>query len=390
MTLPNRNDVLTFDWGWRGSPLTEVLSRGTDIDPEFGWRGIPLQPAASATPTIGLRSTARVGVRGQLTMSGGGISKNVTAKGHVGVRARTSTVRFYTTWNPSDTYGLATVTPTQFFSGGSTAAARTRDGQSTGKYYIEFEDHGFYGSGNSGYGFATAAQDLSTWASSSATNGFGIFLSNDVRVNGTTIRSPYGSILGGKRLGFAVDLDSKLFWIRDANGGSWQGVVSGAADPATGVNGFDFSAITSAIHPVVSSGFYAPSLDAFFGDEPQKAAAPAGFKPGWPRNDASKFVLARGRLGVRAEATFAVLEGRVLTGNGRLGVRSRSTAAAFYSSAVLIGRGRLALRSQSEAGVTSFSAALDASGRLGVRSTADLTLLAPLDQRRPVVVAVNS
>lgn len=389
MTLPNRNDVLGFDFGWQGGPFAEVLSRGEDVDPDFGWQGQPFWPAPSATPTIQLRTSSRANVRGKSATAGTALAKLIVSRNRTGIRAQSVTARFYTAWNSNDTYGLATVTPTRFVSGGGTAAARARDGKASGKYYVEFQDTGFYGSGDSGYGFATLGQSLSTWGTSDATNGFGIFLVSDVRVNGSVIRSPWGAfLLGGARHSFAVDLDSKLFWIR-RNGGPWQGAVSGVADPETGLNGFDFSAVTSAIYPVVSSGIYAPYLDAYFGDEPQSAPPPTGFKPGWPRNDTAKFTLSRGRVDVRGKGTFALLSGKVLTGNGRIGLRSRSTAFAFNSITLITGQGWAAVRSSSAAGVASFSSALDARGRMGFRSTSDLTAPVPIDLRRPVVVALN-
>ena len=70
------------------------------------------------------------------------------------------------------------------------------------------------------------------------------------RISSTETASGIGSI-ASVTLGFAVDLDNKLIWIRKTGTpGTWYGDNAGTPDPATGTHGFSFSTAVDAGQPM--------------------------------------------------------------------------------------------------------------------------------------------
>lgn len=119
-------------------------------------------------------------------------------------------------------------------------------------------------------GFANATQSLATYVGTAGNNSFGVFdngtaanfIINDI--NGMSV----GRIFNGDTVLIAIDDDAKLSWCYSS--GQWTG------DPALGTGGFNYSAMTGAVFPAVSSanGF---TGTANFGDTAMPIPLPKGF-----------------------------------------------------------------------------------------------------------------
>lgn len=122
-------------------------------------------------------------------------------------------------------------------------------------------------------GIAGPSWDNST-ALGTGANTIGYQPSGAVRTNNATLQT-IAAYVAGDRIGVAVDPAARLIWFR-VNNGNWNN--SGAANPATGVGGIDFSATTVNIGtatPAVSASITGTVWTTAFNTFTD--AAPAGF-----------------------------------------------------------------------------------------------------------------
>ena len=110
--------------------------------------------------------------------------------------------------------------------------------KSSGKYYVEFDIDAF--SAYAYPGMVPSGQDVSGayFPGNAAGRGWSYQASGAVQVDGSVVATlaSYGQ---GAKIGTAVDLTNKLFWIRNASG--WLN----SGDPATGANGFTLPTASS-------------------------------------------------------------------------------------------------------------------------------------------------
>lgn len=99
--------------------------------------------------------------------------------------------------------------------------------------------------------------------------------SGGVYINGSgTPVATLATYTSGDIIDVAVNLDARLVWFRK-NGGNWNG--SGTANPATGVEGLDISAVTGNIYPSAILYSINSQVTANFGGSAYTHAAPSGF-----------------------------------------------------------------------------------------------------------------
>jgi len=154
------------------------------------------------------------------------------------------------TWNPSDKNSHLilsnnNLTFTNDGLGGTESAIRSIKSNSTGKKY--FECHVGTNSGLLAVGIAKGSASLSTCPGGGASSdSYGIHLGSTN--NGLSFINGGGIIVGpsfstGDFGGVAVDLDAKLIWWRNNNAPTvWN--QGGSADPATGVGGVSYAALS--------------------------------------------------------------------------------------------------------------------------------------------------
>lgn len=183
-----------------------------------------------------------------------------------------------TSWNPADKHadltlsnGELTVTnvsvPTAFKS------LRAIASSSTAKTYFECTLDVSGGPGGDVVGIGNASASLAGFTGGNV-NSCGLAGSNSVYLNNSPI-AIVGSYLQGDTISIAVDLTAKLIWFR-VNAGNWNN--SGAADPATGVNGIDIAAIAAGPYFPMSTAYTsADAWTANFGGTAYAQSVPAGF-----------------------------------------------------------------------------------------------------------------
>jgi hypothetical protein len=119
---------------------------------------------------------------------------------------------------------------------------------------------------------------------SSGFNTVSIFNSGGVYNHNSNVFNFPTILATGDVVGFAIDLNARLAWIR-VNGGNWNN--SGSADPATGTGGMTF--IAGSFAPFVR--FATVLNDAYTGNFGQSAFAftkPVGFASGWQASSGFK------------------------------------------------------------------------------------------------------
>lgn len=190
------------------------------------------------------------------------------------------------TWNPADkdsgtvlSNGNLTATTTT----GNDSGVRATLSHTTNKWYIEFDG---IGTGTGGFGlryalgFATSAQALDT---STLTTGFGIGTVGQGEGIGVFTSTP-GINLNGHNLGFAIDIDTGLFWFR-YDGTAWIGANNiSPPDPVAEVVGVDFTTAVpadSTLFPfVLMLDFGAPATATILpGVATQLYPPPMGYTP---------------------------------------------------------------------------------------------------------------
>lgn len=180
-----------------------------------------------------------------------------------------------TTWNPSDkstdvtlSNGNLTATTDQGF---SLACTRSIASHSTGKYFASFTVNDVTGA--SALGIANGTKSL-TGAPGGDLNSCGCLVENgNVSVNSGGIGTA-AAMSNNDIIDMAVDLSAELIWFR-VNGGNWNN--SGAANPATGAGGFDFSGANAGPWYAICEGNFNRAWIANFGATSYTHAAPSGF-----------------------------------------------------------------------------------------------------------------
>lgn len=185
----------------------------------------------------------------------------------------------FTTWNPSDKSGIALsggdLTATSNV--GLGAAVRAAASKSSGKYYFELTTTTL----SSGYiGLANASAVLSA---GNTANAVAINTGGAVYINNVVQGSPsLPGIGGGAIVGVAVDLTNTLVWFRVGASGSWNATSGTANNPATGIGGINYSAVTGALFPWFCSAFTnGQVVTANFGATAFNGTVPSGFTSGW-------------------------------------------------------------------------------------------------------------
>lgn len=158
------------------------------------------------------------------------------------------------------------------------AVARSVASHSSGKYYAEFTIN-FNGTSNSfvSVGLTTSSATLNTGGLGTDANlSLGTF-GNETQYNinnslsGTTVAYTTSDVVE-----MATDAGGALEWMR-VNGGDWNG--SGTANPAAGIGGFSFSAITGPYYAAIglfqNGGI--PSIIANFGGSTYAHSPPIGY-----------------------------------------------------------------------------------------------------------------
>jgi hypothetical protein len=194
-----------------------------------------------------------------------------------------STTPVLTTYNGTTT-GTVTVTGGGLtVTHGSTTSGIYADSLTAvyaGKYYFEVTVGSKTANGHS----------VGIWHPTLANTNAFLTISNsgcDIYMNTVSVVTNIGTAITGSVIGFAVDLNSNLIWIR-VNVGNWNG--NGSANPATGVGGLATSA--GLRQPFVNFAI-GGAIDYFvgnFGGSAYANAAPSGFS-NW-NSDWSPFKLA--------------------------------------------------------------------------------------------------
>jgi hypothetical protein len=196
-----------------------------------------------------------------------------------------------TTWSPLDLINtalsgsnlVATATAS------SSAGVRVVDGYSTGKYYWEITTTTFTAN-DSGVGIATATSIFSSLGGN-ATRGVMLYHGFPVWVNGTQYvpTTSVGTVTSGSLVGIAVDFGAKLIWFRLGAAGSWNATSGTTNDPATGVGGVSFSALTGPFYPAATMWNTSDRVTANFGDTAFSGTVPSGFTSGLPHTPIANF-----------------------------------------------------------------------------------------------------
>ncbi len=187
-----------------------------------------------------------------------------------------------TTWNSADKHadlslsgGDLTVTATA----GGFRGIRAIASQSSGKFYYENHPTTTDTPGLSMTGVADASYVLTDFvgADNSAFHSIGFAGDGNVYYHGgvlTTIQT----WANNDYIAVAVDLTAELIWFRTISGGTpsnWNN--NGAADPATGANGLDISAMTGPLFPAQSTFGNGDVATANFGGSAYQATVPSGY-----------------------------------------------------------------------------------------------------------------
>lgn len=188
-------------------------------------------------------------------------------------------------WNPADkaapiTLSLSDTRADHDGAGRSIACVRGSVGISSGKWYYEVTSSDFNPSGDDdAVGLANTTHSLTARPGLPDADAIGVFTAGATyyanAYQGFVIGAFYTS---GKVIGIAVDRTANLFWasvITSGTRGNWNG--DGAANPATGTNGLDISALTGTLYPIVYMEDPASGCVANFGLSAYAATAPAGF-----------------------------------------------------------------------------------------------------------------
>jgi hypothetical protein len=153
--------------------------------------------------------------------------------------------------------------------------AQATSSKSSGKYYFEYTVTGGISS-NHQPGLIASGGVLATFPlSNHFNNGVGYDQpTGQVICDDITIGTAAASTSVGNVLGFAIDVDNKLIFVR-VNGGNFNN--NGAANPTTGVGGFNFSTINAPFSPAFIGFGAGDSNTVNFGASAYANAAPSGY-----------------------------------------------------------------------------------------------------------------
>lgn len=149
-----------------------------------------------------------------------------------------------TTFNPADKSALITLSNGNLTGTGTTGGTgddlvRSTTSKTSGKLY--FEGTMTLNGAESALGVANSTASLTAFLGTD-NNGVGLYRSGKVYIGGSnTITGP--SMNNGDIFGVAVDFGGQLIWFRNNNASTvWN--AGGTANPATGIGGQSFAAIT--------------------------------------------------------------------------------------------------------------------------------------------------
>lgn len=178
-----------------------------------------------------------------------------------------------TTWNPSDKDAGITL------SGGNLTGAngvttdrgvRAIASSSTGKKYFEAKRNNA-----NNLGIALAVGSVNLGSGFFGQNTLVYFYNGDV-TRQSSVLATINAYSSGQWIAIAVDLDAELFWGKNiTTGGNWNNNVS--ADPAIGVGGLSFSALTGPYFPAATCQSNNCNFTANFGGSAYVGTLPSGF-----------------------------------------------------------------------------------------------------------------
>lgn len=205
------------------------------------------------------------------TNAGGTVSATSNSVGPI-----TSVATNVQTWNPSDLVN-ATVSGSNLTA--TAVASKTGGGRgiykTSGKCYWEVSFNQWNGN-STGAGIANLSASLANPGAIANTAGIAIAEgSSALFINGSQVFT-FGSIGSTGRLGFAVDTNAKLIWIR-LNGGAWPN----GGNPSNGTGGFDISSLGSNYYPMFGFDVTSDQCFALFGAGSFFDPVPSGFTSLW-------------------------------------------------------------------------------------------------------------
>ena len=185
-----------------------------------------------------------------------------------------------TTWSTTDKTASVNLTGLNLTATATAASAwvRTVDRVVSGKFYWEVRMTTWV-NGNTGVGLTNGGSTPTIW---NAPGLLAIFNNGTFYISGTAQVSGFTGCTSGATIGFALDADARLIWLRVAPAGNWNN--SGTANPATGVGGVSVAAIGGTaipFYPVAEFSASADSATANFGDSAFSGTVPSGFTSGF-------------------------------------------------------------------------------------------------------------
>ncbi len=159
---------------------------------------------------------------------------------------------------------------------------RAVDGFTTGKYYWECTLN-VAANTDTGAGIASLFARLSETGQNAMSaaviyKGFPVYVNGSQYSPATTI----GTITNGSLIGIACDFGAKLIWFRLGASGSWNAPSGTTNNPATGVGGVSFAAVSGPFAPVAPVWSTGDQVTANFGDTAFAGVVPSGFTTGVP------------------------------------------------------------------------------------------------------------
>lgn len=154
--------------------------------------------------------------------------------------------------------------------------ARSVASHLTGLYYWEVTNAGAFADA---IGICTAAQPNNTYVTADGKSA-GVYAGSGWLGSGLSGTTTAPAVNVAITMGFALNATTKKIWVKDiTNGGNWN--ANGTADPASGVNGCDFSASsdlgTAVLYVAVSVVNSTDAATVNFGATAYLGTPPSGF-----------------------------------------------------------------------------------------------------------------
>ena len=186
----------------------------------------------------------------------------------------------FATWDPSNksaniTLSGGNLVATRAAGVSSPNAVRSTTSYTTEKKYAECTITNSPGTGGTtGLGLCNASFLFTGGGYVGSTNtGIGYYSDGNVYRNNASVGT-IATFTSGDVICMAVDATARLAWWRK-NGGNWNN--NGAADPATGANGIDISAVTGALFAAVEADNVGEILTINFGATAYAQAVPGNY-----------------------------------------------------------------------------------------------------------------